>query len=90
MTGSLFINGAWITGRGAEFTSTAPADGSLLWTGHMADEAQVSDAIAAAATAFGPWAHRPFEERLAIITAFAEKDGFARIGLGECRAVING
>ncbi|GAA5053188.1 fumarylacetoacetase [Erythrobacter westpacificensis] len=25
-----------------------------------------------------------------IITAFAEKDGFARIGLGECRAVING
>ena len=25
-----------------------------------------------------------------IITAFAEKDGFARIGLGECRAVITG
>ena len=68
---SLYINGTWQDGAGAEFSSLQPADGSIVWTGRAAAPAQVDAAIAAARAAFPAWARRPLEERIAILERFA-------------------
>ena len=73
MTGSLFINGIWKKGSGAEFSSQAPGTGETLWTGTMAGQGEVDEAIAAARAAFRPWAKKSFDERLSIINAFVEE-----------------
>ncbi|GGD10933.1 succinylglutamate-semialdehyde dehydrogenase [Aquisalinus flavus] len=73
MTDSLFIDGTWKKGSGAEFSSIAPATGETLWTGTMAGPDDVAAAIAAARAAFKPWARKSVDERLAVINAFVEE-----------------
>ena len=73
MQQQLFINGQWQKGQGAPFRSIDPCDGSLVWQGHCANDAQVDTAIHAARQAFSSWANRPLSERLAIIEDFAER-----------------
>jgi succinylglutamic semialdehyde dehydrogenase len=72
---SLYIDGTWHAGTGAEFLSLQPADGSEVWRGHAASKEEVDAAIAAARRAFPAWARRPVEERIALVTAFAEQLG---------------
>lgn len=67
------INGAWVTGKGATFTSVDPAKNEVIWEGEAATQGQVDAAVRAAREAFVSWADKTFEERLAIAEAFAAK-----------------
>ena len=49
-----FINGQWLSGEGAEFSSQNPAKGEVIWTANAASPAQVDAAIKAAREAFTP------------------------------------
>ena len=68
---SLFIDGTWQKGGGADFSSIAPATGDTLWSGAMADSSQVDAAITAAARAFESWSKTPFDQRVAIVEKFS-------------------
>ncbi|WP_105647827.1 succinylglutamate-semialdehyde dehydrogenase [Cronobacter dublinensis] len=68
---SIWINGEWQTGQGEALEKRDPVSGELLWQGNAADEAQVTQACAAARAAFPAWAKRPFAERQAIAEKFA-------------------
>ncbi|MDG1416273.1 MAG: succinylglutamate-semialdehyde dehydrogenase [Maricaulis sp.] len=65
-----YINGSWTSGDAAAFTSTNPADDSVVWEGAAASPTQVDEAFAAARAAFSPWARRPLAERVAVIEAY--------------------
>jgi len=100
-----FIGGEWVAGEGEVFTSINPADGTMLWEGFAATEAQVAAAVEAAKGAFDAWALTPFEHRVEIVRAYAEglkarKDELAALiakdagkvlwdATGEATAMIN-
>lgn len=69
---SQLINGQWLAGLGAEFTSLDPATNTVVWRGNAADEQQVQQAYQAARSAFYSWSARPIAERIAICERFAE------------------
>ncbi|MBL4639743.1 MAG: succinylglutamate-semialdehyde dehydrogenase [Kordiimonadaceae bacterium] len=71
-THDTFINGAWLQGAGAEFTSTDPTSGETLWTGNEATADQVGAAVDAAEAAFDAWTLTPIEDRMVIIGRYAE------------------
>lgn len=84
MSNSLFIDGHWRAGSGAEFGSTSPSSGETVWRGRAAAPAEVDQAVAAARTAFPAWADRPFAEREALVRGFANrleknKEALARV-----------
>jgi succinylglutamic semialdehyde dehydrogenase len=70
MTASLFIDGVWRAGAGANLVSTDPASVSVVWEGASADAADVAQAVAAARRAFQPWADLPLEERVAALRRY--------------------
>jgi succinylglutamic semialdehyde dehydrogenase len=70
MTASLFIDGVWRAGAGANLVSTDPATGALVWEGASADAADVARAVAAARRAFQPWADLPLEDRVAALRRY--------------------
>ncbi len=59
----LFIDGAWIEGRGPVLEVRSPATGELVASGRMADAEQVTDAAHAAAVAFASYRHAGVYER---------------------------
>ena len=64
--------------------SLRPHDGTLLWQGPVADEADVTAAVGRARAAQPGWALLPHDARLAIVRAFkdrveAESEPFARL-----------
>ena len=67
------INGQWITGEGHDVTSLNPARNQVIWQGKTASPAQVATAISSARNAFESWANIEFDERIAIVTKFAEQ-----------------
>lgn len=67
-----FINGQWLAGEGAVFTSTNPADNEVLWQGGSASASQVDEAVKAARKALYTWSETSIEERIAICTKFTE------------------
>lgn len=69
---SLYINGQWRPGTGAEFSSHSPYGGDALWTGRAASEADVKAAGEAARAAFAGWSMTPFDDRVSIIRRYAE------------------
>ncbi|MBL8516986.1 MAG: succinylglutamate-semialdehyde dehydrogenase [Betaproteobacteria bacterium] len=69
----LFINGAWVAGSGAAFSSVNPVSGATAWSGRAADAAQVDTAVAAARAAFEDWAALSVADRVAVIRRFAEQ-----------------
>ncbi|MBU6371473.1 MAG: succinylglutamate-semialdehyde dehydrogenase [Alphaproteobacteria bacterium] len=71
MRSELFINGRWVAGAGASFSSTDPAHGGVVWEGAAAAEADVAAAVAAARAAFDPWRRTPLAARVALARAFA-------------------
>ena len=66
------IDGRWVSGGGADFSSIDPATGGEVWRGSEADAADVSAACAAARRAFPEWEARTVAERAAILNRFAE------------------
>ncbi len=100
-----FINGKWVEGKGASFTSFSSIDGSSLWAGCEADEGQVNEAVDAANAAFMDWSLKSFDERVAIARKYSEilaskKDELAALisaeagkvlwdAFGEATAMIN-
>lgn len=78
-----YIDGAWTDGAGAEFRSTDPSDGSVIWTGREATADQVRAAVAAAAAAQFDWSTTPFEDRVALARRYAELLGEKKADLAE-------
>ncbi|SAL74635.1 succinylglutamic semialdehyde dehydrogenase [Caballeronia terrestris] len=67
----LYIDGAWIEGRGASFASRNPATDERVWEGKSADASDVDRAVSAARHAFVAWSALPFDERVGIARKFA-------------------
>ena len=67
-----FINGNWVEGLGHSIESIDPAKKETIWQGTSADTQQVSDAIAAARSAFVDWSAKTFEERFEFIKRYAD------------------
>ena len=65
-----FINGHWRDGSAVGFTSTNPADDSLVWQGQAAAPAEVAEAFAAARAAFPAWGRAPLEERIEAVRRY--------------------
>jgi succinylglutamic semialdehyde dehydrogenase len=63
-SGSSFIQGQWVLGKGEAFSSEDPATGKTIWAGNAADSSDVDRAVDAARAAFPDWAARTFEDRL--------------------------
>ncbi|WP_164100891.1 succinylglutamate-semialdehyde dehydrogenase [Candidatus Laterigemmans baculatus] len=82
-SGDLIIDGESIRGAGGRLESHNPADGSLVWSGHAADAAQTTRAVAAAAAAWESWAERPVEQRVEVVRSFGEQLESAADALAE-------
>ncbi|MCY9872736.1 succinylglutamate-semialdehyde dehydrogenase [Vibrio barjaei] len=68
-----WIAGNWVAGQGDTFQSLSPYNNQTIWEGQSATAQQVESAVSAARQVFIEWKKRPFEEREAIVLAFAEK-----------------
>jgi succinylglutamic semialdehyde dehydrogenase len=68
-----FINGQWLTGEGAEFSSLNPAKGDVIWTASAATSEQVDTAVKAAREAYYTWTDLTFEQRLDVVKKFSEQ-----------------
>ncbi|MDG1808774.1 MAG: succinylglutamate-semialdehyde dehydrogenase [Pirellulaceae bacterium] len=66
------IGNQWITAEGPQFDSISPTDDSVVWRGGSATKSQVEMATAAARKASGPWWDQPLQQRLDLVTRFAE------------------
>jgi len=66
------IGNQWTPAEGAPFKSISPTDDSVVWDGGAADHQQVQQATAAARIACGPWWDQPLENRIAVVTRYAE------------------
>ena len=71
MSGTQFINGKWVEGNGAKFSSLNPVTNKIIWSGEEASTDDVDDAIVAARTAFSDWGFRSHDDRVAILKKFA-------------------
>ncbi len=72
MTNKILINGKWRDGAGAEFSSFDPSTGDEIWKGAAASKADVEDAVAAARSAFEPWALTPLSKRIDIVERYRD------------------
>ena len=68
-----WIAGQWIAGMGEQFHSLSPYNNEVIWQGQSATPVQVESAVSSARQAFVSWKKRSFEEREAVVLAFAEK-----------------
>ncbi|WP_419149369.1 succinylglutamate-semialdehyde dehydrogenase [Pseudoalteromonas 'SMAR'] len=67
-----FINGEWVAGQGASFSSVNPANNDVIWSANSATPEQVDGAVKAAREAFYSWSDLSFEARLEIVKRFAD------------------
>ncbi|WP_417614045.1 succinylglutamate-semialdehyde dehydrogenase [Oceanisphaera sp.] len=67
-----YINGQWLAGEGALFTSRDPAKNKEIWRGAAASASQVDAAITAARNASVAWAKRDVSERLTIAKRYGD------------------
>ena len=72
MSNVQFINGQWQAGLGHDVTSVNPAKNEIIWQGKTASAEQVALAVSSARTAFEHWSTLSFDERVSIVTKFAE------------------
>lgn len=68
-----YINGHWTKGQGIILESINPVNGTLLWQGTVANEAEITLAHEAAQKALPSWSAQTFEERSSKIKAFAQQ-----------------
>ena len=90
MSKSLYINGVWQEGHGDKFTSANPSDGTKLWSGHAASDADVDQAFEAAHDAFEGWSRTPLKERMAIVGKYKNLAMAAKESMGELIAKETG
>ncbi len=67
------IGNQWVPAEGEEFHSTSPSTGDIVWQGGAATAHQVRAATAAAREAAGPWWDQPVENRIELVTRFADE-----------------
>jgi aldehyde dehydrogenase (NAD+) len=69
-----FIDGAWVSGEGAELAVVSPATEEVVATVETASPGQTEAAILAARRAFdkGPWATMPPADRIAAVNRFGD------------------
>ena len=67
-----YINGKWTLGKGNEFSSINPADGSIEWQGRSANSKQVVEAAQAARAVLDSWMDLGYEKRAKIVRHYAE------------------
>ena len=67
-----FINGEWVAGQGASFSSVNPANNDVIWSANSATPEHGDGAVKAARDAFDSWSDLSFEARLEIVKRFAE------------------
>ncbi len=68
-----WIAGEWVAGQGEPMNSQSPYNGEVIWEALSATPDQVDSAVKAARQAFLSWKKLSFEEREAIVLAFAEQ-----------------
>lgn len=93
MTGQskgMFINGAWVAGKGQALLSENPATGETVWAGEAASKNQVDQAVVAARTAFPAWAARSVEDRLDLLERYRSELEGRKDALAEAIARENG
>lgn len=83
MMQSLYIKGQWLSGHGELFNSINPSDGSEIWSGCGANEADVDAAFQAAHEAFEGWSRTPLKDRMAIVARYKELAIAAKDSMGE-------
>lgn len=71
-SGGLYHNGAWSQGRGAQFASTDPATGEIVFQAKAADGPQVQSAVDAARHAFTSWSLLSRAQRIQVLEAYAK------------------
>lgn len=72
-SGSSFIQGSWIEGKGESFASANPATGETVWSGASATKEQVELAVSAARETFDSWADTRLEDRFRYLEAFRDQ-----------------
>ncbi len=75
MAYGVHVDGVWREGRGEAFSKTCPATGNLSWTGRAASADDVQAAVSSARRAFADWSGRPQDERMSVLTQYAEEIG---------------
>ncbi|GAA6171709.1 succinylglutamate-semialdehyde dehydrogenase [Colwellia sp. KU-HH00111] len=84
------INGQWQAGLGHEIVSLNPARNEVIWQGKTASPEQVEQAISSARTAFESWSTRSFDERVSIVSKYAELLGENKEALANTIALETG
>jgi len=90
MSNVQFINGQWQAGLGHDVTSLNPAKNEVIWQGKTASPEQVELAISSARNAFESWSTRRFEDRVSIVTKFAELLGENKDALADTISLETG
>jgi succinylglutamic semialdehyde dehydrogenase len=84
------INGQWQTGLGHDVSSVNPARNDVIWQGKSASPEQVDQAIKSARGAFESWSTISFDERVSVVTKFAELLGENKEALANTIALETG
>lgn len=71
-SGDLFVDGQWIRGSGASFSSLNPSSGDPIAEVRSASESQVAEAVSSARSAQGAWAALSTSQRGAFLRAIAD------------------
>lgn len=87
---SLYINNCWMKGRGPLLTSLNPATDDIIWQGNSADQADITNAVKAARSAFREWAEASIETRISHLYKFKEILELERKSLAEIISKENG
>ena len=90
MSNVQFINGQWQAGLGHDVTSLNPAKNEVIWQGKTASPEQVELAISSARNASESWSTRRFEDRVSIVTKFAELLGENKDALADTISLETG
>lgn len=73
MSGKIFINNQWISGKGEHFESQNPATLQKVWGGNAASPEQIRDAITSARHALKSWSSFTFDERLEFLRSYVKE-----------------
>ncbi len=66
-----FVDGNWMAGEGAEFSSTCPIDESIIWQGNEARSEQIDAAFESARKACFSWWQRTSDQRIEVARNYA-------------------
>lgn len=69
-TGFLFINGQWVEGKGASFTSLNPSTEDCIWEGHEPSLHQIDEVFDRSRCALNLWKNLPVETRVDVVLNF--------------------